>query len=386
MQLLFANNASSSLASGVGAGTTTIILATGTGARFPSPTAGQAFFLTIQDAATQLTNEIVLCTSRVSDVCTVVRGQQGTAAVTWNAGDIVQQLVTKGDLDGMVQPDQLQAGVFTACAAAGTANNLTATLPSGLSALPRIFQFVVESSGANTGPVTLTLTLGTTVLPSHPVVKFGGSALNAADIPGAGFPCEIIWSEDMGAYVMCNPATTTAGSIAGGIANELLVQTAPGTTGVVPPPTVAGQVLAFVGGVITWIGAAVTSFNGRSGGVLPQAGDYTSDQVSAVGKSWFAGGNVSLANPGFQALPGPTGAGANPSTAGGGLFIQAGNRAITPNLSTPVTFPHAFPNACLGVVVSGNNQTAAIGVNAFDAASFTVRTAASEITWIAVGW
>jgi len=379
MQLLFANNATSSLASGVASAATTIVLAAGTGANFPNPTAGEeAFYMTIQDAATQLTNEIVLCTARATDVCTVVRGQQGTAAVTWNAGDIVQQLVTRGDLEKMIQIDQLQKAIYTACGAVGT-NSLTATLNSDLTDLPDSLCFTLRAQHANTGPVTLTLTLGTTVLSAQAVVKYGGSQLNADDIPAAGYPCVLIWSAILGAYVLTNPASGTAGSIAGGIANELLLQTAPGTTGFVPPPTIAGQVLAFVGGVITWIGAAVTSFNGRSGAVVAQTGDYNSDQVGAAGKSWFSGGNVSLANPGFQALPGPSGA-------GGGLYVQAGSRAITPNLSTPVNFPHSFPNACIAVVVSCNNQSAAIGVNAFDAVSFTVRVAANQITWIAIGW
>lgn len=334
--------------------------------------------MTIQDAATQLTNEIVLCTARTGDVCTVQRGQQGTTAVTWNAGDIVQQLVTRGDLEKMIQIDQLQQAIYTACAASGT-NSLTATLDSELTALPDSLCFTLRAAAANTGPVTLTLTLGTTVQPAENVVKYGGSSLNAGDIPAAGYPCVLIWSAMLGAYVLTNPASGTAGSIAGGLANELLQQTAPGTTGFVTAPTLVGSVLSWTGSAIGWAAAAVTSFNGRAGAVMPQTGDYTAAQVGAVPTSAFAGGNVSLANPGFQAFPGPGGAGT-------GIYLQGGTRSVVPNASTPVTFPHSFPNGCIAVVCSCNNQSSALEVDGFTTASFNVRVNATQISWIAIGW
>lgn len=382
MQLLFANNAFSSLASGINASATTIVLASGTGGVFPQPEAGSGFFMTLQDAATQLTDEIVFCTARTGDVCTVIRAQQGTTALTWNAGDFVQQLVTMGDMDGMVQPDQLQEAIYTATAATGT-NSLTATLDSGLTALPDSLAFTLRAAAANTGPVTLTLTLGETVLTAHNVVKYGGSSLNANDIPAAGFPCLIVWSALLGAYVLCNPASGTAGSIAGGAANDVLIQTAPGTTGFVPAPTIAGSVLAFIGGVISWAAAAVTQFgpagNKRSGDVTPQAGDYTPAQVGAVSVTAFEAPNVSLANPGYQAMPGPGGDGT-------GFYVQGGTRSITPNSATAVTFPHAFPHGCISVVVSCNNQGSALEVDGFTTASFNVRVNATQISWIAIGW
>ena len=378
MNLLFANNAATTLASGINSSATTIVVATGTGAKFPNPDATEGFFVTLQDAATQLTNEIVLCTHRAGDVFTVQRGQQDTTAVSWNAGDVVAQLVTRGDLEKMIQPDQLQSQLYTATAASGT-NSVTATLNSELVALPDSLCFTLRAAAANTGPVTLTLSLDATTLPAHNVVKYGGSALNAGDIPAAGYPCLLIWSALLGGYVLCNPASGTAGSIAGGAANDLLVQTSPGTTGFVGAPTVAGQVLAFIGGVISWAAAAVTSFNGRSGAVAPQTGDYNAAQVGAVPAAAFQAPNLQLANPGFQALPGPTGAAS-------GFYLQGGTRAISPNTATPVTFPHAFPNGCISVVVSCNNQGSALEVDGFTTASFNVRVNANQISWIAIGW
>lgn len=375
--LLFANDASTTLQSGISAGATSVTLAAGTGSLFPNPSAGQAFYLTFLDASTQQTKEIVLVLSRTGDTLSIVRGQQNTLARTWNAGDLAAQLVTAGDMAGNIQPDQLQESEFTVAAGAG-ANSITATLSSGLTALPPVMQFTVIAAAPNTGDVTLTLTLGLTLLASHQVLKFGGSQLNPGDIPSVGFPIELTWVSTLGYYIMTNPASSSAGSIAGGAANDVLIQTAPGTTGFVAAPTIAGQVLAFVGGIIQWVAAAVTSFNGRSGAVVAQTGDYTPAQVGAVASTAFQAPFLSLANPGYQAFPGPG--------AGGGLYLQGGTRAITPNSATAVTFPHAFPNACLAVVCSANNQSSALEVDGFTTANFNVRVNANQISWIAIGW
>lgn len=376
--LLFANDASTTLQSGISAGATTATLAAGSGSLFPNPTTGQAFYMTFLDASTQQVKEIVLVVNRTGDTISIVRGQQNTFARTWNAGDLAVQLVTAGDMGGNIQPDQLQESEFTAAQGAGT-NSITATLASGLSSLPAIMQFTVIAAGANTGNVTMTMTLGLTLQPAYQVLKFGGSQLNPGDIPAAGFPIEVTWVAALGHFVMTNPTSSSAGSIAGGAANDVLIQTAPGTTGFVNAPTIAGQVLAFVGGIIQWVAAAVTSFNGRSGAVVPQTGDYTPAQVGATPASAFQAPYISEANPGYQAFPGPSGQGT-------GLYLQGGTRAISPNTTTAVTFPHAFPNGCISVVVSCNNQSSSLEVDGFNTGSFNVRVNASQISWIAIGW
>lgn len=372
--LLYKNNAATTLQSGISASSLTVVLATGTGALFPNPTGGQAFYMTFLDASTKLVNEIVQVTSRSGDALTIVRGQQGTTALTWAAGDIATQLWTMGDAALMVQPDQLQSNLYGSALASGTGNSLTATLPSGLTALPDMMEFTLEALAVNTGAATLTLTLGTTTLASHPIKKFGGSALNAGDIPATGYPIQLTWSATLAAYIMTNPASGTTGSIAGGVANNVLYQTAPGTTGFVPAPTIAGQVLAFAGGILQWIAAAVTSFNGRSGAVVPQTGDYTAAQVGAVPVTAFQGGNVLLA-PGdsFSILP-------------SGMIIQAGTFNVTPNSATNHSYAKTFPNRCVGLSVSGNNQSAALSVVNLNNASFNVTVNANQVTYVAIGY
>lgn len=103
----YANNARTTLASGINETDTSLTVSTGTGAEFPVITSGQAFYCTLLDAATLTINEIVEVTARSGDVFTIVRGQQGTTAQVWIAGSIVTQLITAGDLANFVQAAQL---------------------------------------------------------------------------------------------------------------------------------------------------------------------------------------------------------------------------------------------------------------------------------------
>ena len=102
---LFANNAASTLAANITNTATSCQLATGTGTLFPNPVSGsQQFALTFTDAATGLINEIVYVTARTGDVLTIVRAQEGTAAVSWLAGDNADNLITAGSLAAFTQP------------------------------------------------------------------------------------------------------------------------------------------------------------------------------------------------------------------------------------------------------------------------------------------
>ena len=94
--LIFVNNASTALLGNVGPTDTSIAVLNGDGAKFPSPSAGHAFLLTIEDASGNI--EIVECTARATDVLTVVRGREGTAARAFTAGDTVEARVTAGML------------------------------------------------------------------------------------------------------------------------------------------------------------------------------------------------------------------------------------------------------------------------------------------------
>ena len=102
---LFANNASSTLASAVNAIDNTLVLASGEGARFPAPTGGDYFLLTLtQGVGLESSWEIVKCTSRVADTLTVVRAQEGTTGLVWPVGSKADLRITKGTLDAALLP------------------------------------------------------------------------------------------------------------------------------------------------------------------------------------------------------------------------------------------------------------------------------------------
>ena len=141
MKYIATNNAESTLASGIGDGDVTLTLTTGTGALFPSPGANEAFKLRLKDGATM---EIVDCTSRLGDVCTVIRAREGTSASAFNAGASVvntitaEHLMSKGDmLASVYDPSNIASNVFSCDNhVSGTTNKVfTATEQSKLAGI-----------------------------------------------------------------------------------------------------------------------------------------------------------------------------------------------------------------------------------------------------------
>ncbi len=102
-QLLYANNASTTLSSGLNSSATSITVASGAGSEFPNPSAGQFFIATLVDAATGLYNEIVYVTARSGDTMTVVRAQEGTVARSWLVGDTFANFWTAGSTNTFFQ-------------------------------------------------------------------------------------------------------------------------------------------------------------------------------------------------------------------------------------------------------------------------------------------
>lgn len=93
MTLKLSNNASTRLASAVAAGGTSITVAAGTGALFPTLSADDWFPVTVLKSDGGL--EIMRCTARSGDVLTVTRAREGTTAMAFSAGDRVELRITK---------------------------------------------------------------------------------------------------------------------------------------------------------------------------------------------------------------------------------------------------------------------------------------------------
>jgi hypothetical protein len=204
--LQFANNATATLAHDITGVDTTIYLAAGKGSLFPIPTTNNNFYATIYNTSSTLW-EIVLVTARSGDVLTVVRAQEGTTAQTWLVGDSLGMYPTAATMNQLIQIDQLQEGTYTVVQAGGTANALTCQITSDLTSIPDGMTLVVKPTQANTGAVTLQVTIGSTILSSVPIVKGANLALTANDIPSSGYPVQLIYSVAYGAWVMQMPAT-----------------------------------------------------------------------------------------------------------------------------------------------------------------------------------
>ena len=101
-KVLFSNNAVTSLASYISSTSTTMTLATGTGALFPEIKEGSGDYFYVTVLNTSGSFEIVKVTARTADLCTIVRAQDNTHALNFPQGSTVEQRVTAGSLNDLV--------------------------------------------------------------------------------------------------------------------------------------------------------------------------------------------------------------------------------------------------------------------------------------------
>lgn len=178
--LIFSNNATTTLGAPLSSGSTTALLAPGSGALFPNPSAGQYFVLSFFDALTHLVTEIVWVTARSVDTLTIVRGQEGTTPASWLTGDVAANYWTAGQAAAMIQVAQLQQQATNFAVDSGSANALVATLtpaPPSLAFLAGA-PLRIQAAAANTGAATLNVNgLGAVA-----IVNADGSALTAGQI------------------------------------------------------------------------------------------------------------------------------------------------------------------------------------------------------------
>lgn len=99
--IVFTNNASSLLASGILSSDTTATVTAGQGALFPTITSGQIAVATLEDTSGNI--EIVHVTGRTTDTMTIVRAQEGTSAQAFASGSRFELRVTAGVLATLLQ-------------------------------------------------------------------------------------------------------------------------------------------------------------------------------------------------------------------------------------------------------------------------------------------
>ena len=354
MILLAANNAQSNLAGSISSTATSVNLTPGTGILFPSPQAGQYFVATFVDAATGLLREIVHVTAVSGDTMTIVRAQEGTNPLAWNAGDLFLNQFTAGSLAALSQPGELYADDT------GGVNALAIALPVALSSLSVGTVIYVNPANTTTsaaptlsvngsGPTAITTSLGNalpigqivegiptpimvgpagafwSIAPIQQATTFsGGTSTGSANAQAVAVITPPSFSLTSGYSVIFTPGFTNTGATTLAIA---------GTMATACNKVSGGSLVAFAGGEFT-IGDPVTlTFNGTVW-VL---------QTSVLGALAFlntstfltsVGGNANVSLPSGQCYLGYVGATElllSPIN-GGALWINGINYAIPASL------------------------------------------------------
>jgi len=225
MSEVFANNAISKLATSIISSATTVTLTTGTGALFPAvTTASGNFFRLTLTSATAVTssglpvNEIVFCTNRSTDILTVTRAQEGTAAVGFSAGDIAANEITAGMMVNIYSPAADQDNAVRYALDTGVANAYAIALNPSMPT-SQLGDFVIfKSAHANTGASTITINGGTI----YTIVSKSGNAFTGGEIQTNGIVGAIFNGTGYNIVYSTNEATenfkaiTTAGFISTG--------------------------------------------------------------------------------------------------------------------------------------------------------------------------
>ena len=307
---LYANNARTTMAGSLSNVATSVVLQSGAGALFPSPNNGLGQFAkaTIQDAATGLRNEIVYITARTGDILTVLRGQDGTTAQTWSAGDTVFEGVTAATLASFVQPVSLQNESYRYATAGGTANAQTVTLSPAYTAWVDGMTFFAKITAANT---STTPTVSPNGLTPKTIANGIGNALNLADL-AVGMIAEFKYSSTLDKALLQNPATV------GGLIGQQVFSTV-GTATYTPTPGTNYVIVECIGG-------------GGAGG---------SRQQAATGNSAAGGGGVAGAygkgkyTSSFSGVTVTVGAAGTPGAAGNNSGGSGGTSSFGALLSSP---------------------------------------------------
>ena len=295
--ILFANDASTTLAASITSVATSLNVAAGTGTKFPNPGVNQSFQLTMRDAATQLLTEIMTVTARSGDTFTVERAQEGTTAQAWAAGDLCINNITAGTAGAFFQYGQA-VGRLTGPPMLITATTSDITFPDGTNAV--LFYY---RGGAGSGGAAIATPSGDTSVGSGGDTGSGGAAYVTANFNG------------MSVTIGAGGGATTAGSTPGGDTVVTLTNSVQyvgrggsGGTSSIDMSGAAGVALA---------GQFPT--NPATGGFLNDAG-VTGGLGISIGPLGYGQGGSGGSIPGFG-----TGGGGGVSSGSGTVSGQGGN-------------------------------------------------------------
>jgi hypothetical protein len=269
MTQLYSNNAKSTLNGAITTGALSITLATGDGAKFPSPTGGDFFLFTMYQviAGFEANWEIVSCTGRAGDVLTLgARGLEGTTPFAFNNGDFAELRFTAGDA-GSLAPKANAVLTTPTLAATPVAGDNSLAVPD-----TAFVQTAVN--GLQSIPVTRTAMVLTAAQAAAQIIVYTGALTGntTVAVPAAGKTFTVV-NNTTGAYTLTQIAVGGTGiAVTQGKSQELicngtnvaLPSTDLAVAGVMPAvaPGTAGNILTSVAGV--WASTAPPSSGGNT--------------------------------------------------------------------------------------------------------------------------
>jgi len=362
--MLFANNANTTLASGITSSATSISVTSAT--NFPSPTGVQYFYCTLADAATQTTIEIVKVTSVTGTTFAITRAQDGTSATAFDAGAVVSLRLVRASLNDFPKldetntfnADQAITGQLTTSAGMATTGQFTATAPSNgvvtdlISGYGRFstfssngFQWFTGGIGttkimqlSSSGVITTSTWNGATV-----GVAYGGTGVTSATGTGAGASVVLSQAPAINSPVITAYSTSTVPLKVYGLSGQI--------TELFDVYTYNGGTLAFQinsSGAIatgTWNGSVIGAAYGGTGeagtltGIL--YGNGTSAHTVATTAQLLSGiGTLPVANggTGLTTLTAgyiPYGNGTSAFNSSSNLFFDSTNTRLGIGTSSP---------------------------------------------------
>ena len=385
---LFANNASSTLASGITAVATSATLATGQGALFPTIAGSDWFLLTLtQPTGPESIWEIVKVTARTTDTLTIVRAQEGTTGAVWATGVKAEARLTAGSLIPAVAAGQ--AGLLLGSDKAKL-DALSGT-NSGDNAVNSLYSSLV-SNATHTGDVS-----GATILTLAAIITAAGPIGSASAVPVITFDAKgrltavssaTITPAAIGAQAAGTYATGTGTAYGTNTGDETLatIKTKLGITTLSGSNT-GDQTLPTLASLGAYAASNPSGYITISGSINGSAASLSGTSCSQNGDGWWR----STGATGWYSTTHAVGIYAteagNVRTYNGANFISAGTVTGT-NLSGTHTGSSSGTNTGDQTNISGNATTAgglAVHTGVNSVANQIVRTNASgycDFGWI----